>query len=92
MTVTDTAAAGFVTVGRCADLVGTTHMQTSNVNYGRAATTTGLAIVSADQGEICAYTMSPAHLVIDVQAELTTQHTIGVLPVTPTRVHDSRTA
>ena len=28
---------------------------------------------------------------IDVQAELTTQHSIGVIPVTPTRVHDSRT-
>jgi len=34
--------------------------------------------------------MSPAQLVIDVQAELTTQHDVGVLPVTPTRVHDSR--
>jgi hypothetical protein len=66
-------------------------MQTSNVNYGPGVTTTGLAIVSADQGEICAYTLSPAHLVIDVQAELTTEHSIGVIPVTPKRVHDSRT-
>jgi hypothetical protein len=66
-------------------------MQTSNVNYGRGVTTTGLAIVAADQGGICAYTLSPADIVIDVQAELTTQHTIGVIPVTPTRVHDSRT-
>jgi hypothetical protein len=91
VTVTDTAAAGFVTVGRCADLEGATQMQTSNVNYGPGVTTTGLAIVSADQGEICAYTLSPAHLVIDVQAELTTEHSIGVIPVTPKRVHDSRT-
>jgi hypothetical protein len=90
VTVTDTGAAGFVTVGRCADLVGATQMQTSNVNYGRGVTTTGLAIVAADQGEICAYTMSPAHLVIDVQAELTSQHDVGLLPVTPTRLHDSR--
>jgi hypothetical protein len=90
VTVTGTAAAGFVTVGRCADLERTTQMQTSNVNYGRNATTTGLAIVAVDQGEICAYTMSPAHVVIDVQAELTTQHDVGVLPVTPTRFHDSR--
>ena len=91
VTVTDTAAAGFVTVGRCADLEGAAQMKTSNVNYGRGVTTTGLAIVSAEQGEICAYTLSPAHLVIDVQAELTTQHSIGVIPVTPSRVHDSRT-
>jgi hypothetical protein len=90
VTVTDTGAAGFVTVGRCADLVGATQIQTSNLNYGRGVTTTALAIVSADQGEICAYTMSPAQLVIDVQAELTSQHDVGVLPVTPTRVHDSR--
>jgi len=90
VTVTDTGAAGFVTVGRCADLVGATEMQTSNVNYNRGVTTTGLAIVAVDQGEICAYTMSPAQLVIDVQAELTSQHDVGVLPVTPTRLHDSR--
>lgn len=92
VTVTDTAAAGFVTVGRCTDLEQATQMQTSNVNYGRGATTTGLAIVAADHGEICAYTMSAAQLVIDVQAELTTNSSIGVIPMTPTRVHDSRTA
>jgi hypothetical protein len=90
VTVTETGAAGFVTVGRCADLVGATQMQTSNVNYDRGVTTTGLAIVGIDDGEICAYTMSPAHLVIDVQAELTNEHNVGLLPVTPTRVHDSR--
>jgi hypothetical protein len=65
-------------------------METSNVNYGHGVTTTGLAIVAVDQGQFCAYTMSPAHLVIDVQAELTNEHTVGLLPVTPTRVHDSR--
>jgi hypothetical protein len=90
VTVTETGAAGFVTVGRCSDLEGVAAMQTSNVNYGRGVTTTGLAIVAVDQGEICAYTMSPAHLVIDVQAELTDDHTVGLLPVTPARFHDSR--
>ena len=40
VTVTDTGAAGFVTVGRCADLVGATQIQTSNLNYGRGVTTT----------------------------------------------------
>ena len=60
------------------------------MNYARNMTTTGLAVVALEDGEMCAYTMSPAHLVIDVQAELTTQRSIGILPVTPTRVHDSR--
>ncbi len=47
ITVTDTAAAGFVTVGRCADLEGATDVRTSNVNYSRGTTTTGLALVAA---------------------------------------------
>jgi hypothetical protein len=90
VTVTDTAAEGFVTVGRCEDLTGSNEVRTSNLNYGRGATTTGLAIVALDSGTMCAFTRSPAHLVIDVQAELTTEHEVGLVPVTPARVHDSR--
>ena len=90
VTVTDTAAAGFVTVGRCADLEGATDVRTSNVNYSRGTTTTGLALVAADDGAICAYTRSAAHIVIDVQAELTTDHEVGLLPVAPGQRHDSR--
>ncbi len=90
VTVTDTAAAGFVTVGRCADLEGATDVRTSNVNYSRGTTTTGLALVAADAGAICAYTRSAAHIVIDVQAELTTDHEVGLLPVAPGQRHDSR--
>jgi hypothetical protein len=90
VTVTDTSAEGFVTVGRCADLLGSEEMRTSNLNYGRGTTTTALAMVALDEGEMCAFTRSPAHLVIDVQAELTTEQALGLLPVTPTRVHDSR--
>jgi hypothetical protein len=90
VTVTETGAAGFVTVGLCSDLIGAAEARTSNVNYARNMTTTGLAVVALEDGEMCAYTMSPTHLVIDVQAELTTEHTVGLLPVTPTRFHDSR--
>jgi hypothetical protein len=31
-------------------------------------------------------------VIIDVQAELTTSRTVGVLPTAPTRAHDSRDA
>jgi hypothetical protein len=90
VTVTDTAAEGFVTVGSCDELTGAGEVRTSNLNYGRGATTTGLALVALEEGAMCAFTRSPANLVIDVQAELTTDHQIGLLPVPPTRVHDSR--
>jgi hypothetical protein len=90
VTVTDTAAEGFVTVGSCDELTGSGEVRTSNLNYGRGATTTGLALVALDEGAMCAFTRSPANLVIDVQAELTTDRQIGLLPVPPTRVHDSR--
>ena len=91
VTVTDTGAAGFVTVGRCSELEGSTQARTSNVNYGRGATTTGLAVVALEAGVMCAYTMAPSHLVIDVQAELTNEQGVGLIPVTPSRFHDSRT-
>lgn len=91
ITVTDTAAAGFVTVGRCADIEAGGAARTSNVNYARGQTVTGLALVALDQGAMCVYTHASANVVVDVQAELTTEQTVGLLPVTPARAHDSRT-
>jgi hypothetical protein len=64
---------------------------TSNVNFARGQTVTGLAMVALDQGAMCAYTSAPAHVIVDVQAELTADRTVGILPVAPTRLHDSRT-
>lgn len=92
ITVTDPAAAGFVTVGLCADIEAGGGARTSNVNYARGQTVTGLALVALGEGRMCAYTSASAHVVIDVQAELTTDRTVGLLPVTPARFHDSRTA
>jgi hypothetical protein len=91
VTVTETGAAGFVTVGRCSDLEASVQARTSNVNYGRSMTTTGLAVVGLEAGVMCAYTMSASHLVIDVQAELTDDKGVGLIPVAPGRFHDSRT-
>ena len=92
ITVTEASAAGYVTVGPCDDIRAGAGERTSNVNFARNATVTGLAVVSVEDGEVCAYTRSPVQVIIDVQAELTTEQTVGVLPVTPTRCHDSRDA
>jgi hypothetical protein len=92
VTVTDTSGLGFVTVGRCADLANGGAGRTSNVNYRRGVTVTGLALVALDAGKMCAFTSASAHLVIDVQAELTAEHQLGLLPVSPARAHDSRLA
>jgi hypothetical protein len=89
--VTEPAGPGFATVGRCSDLADGGAGRTSNVNYERAATVAGLALVALEDGAMCVYTLASAHVVVDVQAELTRAHTVGVLPVDPTRSHDSRT-
>jgi hypothetical protein len=92
ITVTEAGAAGYVTVGPCDDIRAGAGEATSNVNFAKNATVTGLAVVAVEDGEVCAYTRSPVHVVVDVQAELTTEQTVGVLPVTPERAHDSRDA
>ena len=91
LTVTRTDAIGYLTVGRCDVLEGQPRPATSNLNHGAGETTTNLAIVELDAGEMCIYTDAAAHVVVDLQAELVTDHDVGVLPTTPTRVHDSRT-
>ena len=91
ITVTDTAAAGYVTVGLCDDIEAGAGQRTSNVNYAKGQTVTGLAFVALADGDLCVYTRSAANVIVDVQADLTTDHTVGLLPVTPKRYHDSRT-
>jgi len=90
ITVTDTSGPGYVTVGRCADLENGGGARTSNVNYSAGTTVTGLAIVGLDAGQMCAFTLASAHVVVDVQAELVADHQLGLLPATPARAHDSR--
>ncbi len=90
VTVTQANADGFITVGRCTDIEGTAGPTTSNVNYVGGATVTNMALVALDQGEMCIFTLAAAHVIIDVQATLVQATNIGVITVTPTRVHDSR--
>ena len=90
ITVTDTQAPGYVSVGRCDLLEGVDRAATSNLNHGAGQTTTNLALVELDEGEMCVFTKASAHVIIDVQAELVSERTIGLVPITPERAHDSR--
>lgn len=94
ITVTNTASAGFVTVGLCSELtnaISTTGAPaTSNVNHMAGQTVTNLAVVELDRGEMCAYTLASAHVVVDVQAELVDRHVNGIVVRAPQRAHDSR--
>lgn len=92
ITVTDTTGPGYASVGRCDEFVPDAPPQTSNANHSTGQTVTNLALVALDEGEMCIFTRASAHLIIDVQATLTESHETGIVPVPPTRAHDSREA
>jgi hypothetical protein len=94
LTVTGPTAAGYLSVGRCADLqaqlLANGRPTTSNLNHAMGQTVTNLATAAVDDGKVCVYTKAAAHVIVDVQAALTTAHTVGLVPINPLRVHDSR--
>lgn len=94
LTVTEAGAAGYLSVGRCADLsaqiAASGRPTTSNLNHAAGQTVTNLATVALDRGKMCVYTKAAAHVIVDVQAALTPEQTVGLVPVAPVRVHDSR--
>jgi hypothetical protein len=90
VTVTATQGPGYVWVGRCSDVEGRDEPTTSNVNHMARQTVTNLALVEVEDGTICVYTKASAHVVVDIQAELVDDHGTGMVPVEPTRAHDSR--
>ena len=90
ITVTESAADGFITVGPCEIFEGVDRVATSNVNHLAGQNVTNMALVDLHEGRFCVYTMAAAHVVIDVQAELTETRESGLTPIDPTRVHDSR--
>jgi hypothetical protein len=90
ITVTEPQGPGFVSVGSCDVLSGDDAIETSNLNHGTGQTVTNLAVVDLDEGKFCIFLLESTHVVIDVQAEFTTDHETGLLPVEPDRVHDSR--
>jgi hypothetical protein len=94
LTVTGASAAGYLSVGRCADLQAQLQANgrpaTSNLNYTVGQTVTNLATAALADGKICVYTKAAAHVIVDVQAALTDEHAVGLVPIDPLRVHDSR--
>jgi hypothetical protein len=94
ITVTNTKAAGYVTVGRCDELSAAIAAggapTTSNVNHMAGQTVTNLAVVALDSGTMCAYTLSAADVIVDVQAELVNNQVHGIVVGPPVRAHDSR--
>ncbi len=89
ITVTDTGAAGYISAGPC-DLFDGGIPASSNLNHLAGQTVTNLALVELVAGRVCLFTRADAHVIVDVQAELTVEQTTGLTPVEPTRVHDSR--
>jgi hypothetical protein len=62
----------------------------SNVNYVPGEATANLAIVAPGDDATCVYVHSDAHVIVDLQAELVDDREIGMRPVAPHRLHDSR--
>jgi hypothetical protein len=93
VTITDPRAAGYATIGPCPTLTANVEPATSTVNYGRDGTVANMAFVEADaSGEVCVFTYASAHVIVDIQTELVTEHQLGLVTVAPTRIHDSRSA
>ncbi len=90
ITATESDGPGYVWAGPCSYIDGRERPGTSNLNHTAGQTVTNLALVDVEDGELCLFNRSATHIVVDLQAELTEDQGIGVLPVEPTRVHDSR--
>lgn len=84
VTATGALAPGFVTVWGCG-----TRPLASNVNY-RATTAVANAVMTpvSPTGTICVFADSDVHVLADVNAWFATG--VGFVPVTPTRVFDTR--
>ena len=91
VTVTQTTAAGYATIGPCSTLTPNVEPATSTVNYGRDGTVANMAFVEADgAGDVCVFTYAAAHVIVDIQSELVAEHQLGLVSVAPTRIHDTR--
>ena len=86
VTVTEPQSDGFVTVYPC-DVPRPT--DTSSLNYTTGQTVPNAVVVKPSaSGTVCLYTMSAAHLVVDVNGYLAAGSAFG--PITPARLLDSR--
>ena len=89
LTIVNAQAPGHAWVGACDELVDGV-APTSNVNYVPGKAVANMAVAAPVDGTVCVYLHAAADVVIDVQAQLVDERTVGLLPVTPDRVHDTR--
>ena len=90
MTAVGASEPGYAWAGGSCDAVTDSAPSTSTVNYRPGAATANMTIVTPVDGRICLFTRNDAHLVVDLQAELTDAQVIGLRPTEAFRAHDSR--
>jgi hypothetical protein len=84
LTATDPVAGGFLTAFPCAGGTPTT----SSLNYAPGVVTANFAVVEPDaDGDVCVFTLSATHIVVDLLGTLGSSFTGG----TPQRLLDTRT-
>ena len=85
----------FLTVAACStftvDADGTVAVpNTSTVNVDSDVVVANLALTTVDDGDACVYSPRDVDVIIDVQAELSTEASTGFVMVDPVRVFDGR--
>ena len=85
-TITEPGGAGYLTAYNCPGGVPTV----STLNYEARQTVSNQAIVPLDRGDICLFSLSTAHIVIDVNGYVAPSAAQMFNPVQPKRIFDSR--
>ena len=81
---------GYLSASAC-DTMETGPQKISNVNAAAGTVATNLAIVPVGaDGTFCIYTATQSHVVVDLVGTFSTNGSLRLVPITPTRVHDSR--
>ena len=87
VTVTEPEAFGFITLFPCSDAVPTS----SNANYAPGQTVANQAYVTLSaEGTVCAYSLSPTHLILDLNAWMQPGGSPELVSFVPVRVLDTR--
>jgi hypothetical protein len=91
LTVVDASSPGYAVAGQCDTLAA--GAQFSNVNYQAKAASANLSVVTGDaSGEMCVYSYSDAHVIVDRIGTLDPSVGYGWKLSTPKRVIDTRTS
>ena len=86
LAATGASESGFVRAYPCNGTV----PQTSSINPVAGATTSNAAVVPVGDGQVCLQTLKETELIVDLNGWLTTTATVGLAPVPPVRLVDTR--